>query len=904
MCFLVERLWVGFRMKFVLFGCVLLMMGARWSVAEECQICRFHRLGAQFHDGDEAPLRKYAPRRRVDVLHIKIDVTPNFEDRTVSGTTTIVCTPIAEPVRSLVLDAVDLAISNVRCDAASVTDYSTTDSELTIVFDEPIPLGTTFHLEIDHAAEPTKGLYFRTPAMGYPGGDTHVWTQGEPHEARYWFPCFDYPNERSTTEVICHVPKEMTVLSNGERIGETADEAGLKAVQWKMSKPHVSYLICLVAGYFEKLEKTQDGVPLAFFSQPSLAKYAKNSFRDTADIMAFFDDEIGIRFPWNKYYQVTIQDFVAGGMENTTLTTLTHRTIFDEATENIRTSRGLDAHEMAHQWFGDYVTCKDWSHLWLNEGFATYYALLYEGHKFGRDALLYGLYKNATDRVLSHGEDTRPIVYKEYNGPWDQFDYRAYPKGSWVLHMLRSQLGDDLYRECVKTYLTRNALTSVVTEDLNEVFEEVTGRSFDPFFDQWVYHARFPDLNVTYKWLAEEKLAKVTVKQTQKVDDDVLLFQFPTKIRFVVEGENVDHDITIDRAEHEFFFPLDKQPTIVRFDPEYTVLANLTFDKTEKLLLAQIENDEDMIGRILAVEGLGKKKTKKGIAALKRVLNNDPFFGVRIEASKTLRSINNDDAFDVLKDSMQQEDARVRNQVVQDLGKFVRDETGQLLLAVIDDERNPAIRASAIAEFGRFADADARERLLELLHTDSFNNTIADAAIRAMRTQDDPWYANRLIDSIKKRESAFYGRSMNAALTSVAKLSRSKKNRSKTRRFLTSYLNHPKESTRLAAIRALGELGDLKAEKILEPLADADLSERVQQAAEDSLEKIRSGTPPVPQELKTLRKRLDVIEDDYEKLRKDLDSFDRKEDAKDKDKETESTHYAPPYPQRRDDAFV
>ena len=139
-------------------------------------------------------------------------------------------------------------------------------------------------------------------------------------------------------------------------------------------------------------------------------------------------------------------DFVAGGMENTTLTTLTHRTIFDEATENIRTTRTLDAHEMAHQWFGDYVTCKDWSHLWLNEGFATYYAHLYEGHKFGRDALLYGLYRDAKNRVLTRAKDTKPIVYKAYNQVREQFDYRAYPKGSWVLHMLRSRLGKDLYR--------------------------------------------------------------------------------------------------------------------------------------------------------------------------------------------------------------------------------------------------------------------------------------------------------------------------------------------------------------------------------------------------------------------------------------------------------------------------
>ena len=227
--------------------------------------------------------------------------------------------------------------------------------------------------------------------------------------------------------------------------------------------------------------------------------------------MAFFEEEIGMNFPWVKYDQVTIVDFTAGGMENTSLTTLTHRTIFSEATENLRTTRRLDAHEMAHQWFGDYVTCKDWSHLWLNEGFATYYTHLYEGHKFGRDAMLYGLYRDAQNAILPQKNDTKPIVFNAYKNPMDQFDYRAYPKGSWVLHMLRSQLGPDLYRKCIKAYLEKHALTSVVSDDLRQVIEEHSGQSLDRFFDQWVYSPRHPDLRISYKWLPKQNLAKVTV---------------------------------------------------------------------------------------------------------------------------------------------------------------------------------------------------------------------------------------------------------------------------------------------------------------------------------------------------------------------------------------------------------
>ena len=862
-------------------------IGEEAAVGDEAfHICRYHdesqiaEHSQALAEANVSP-RKYAPPRLVDVLHIKIDVTPDFGQRTVAGTTTITCTPISKPVKTLRLDAVRLTIDDVRCDAAKVADFTASDEDLTIVFESPIPVGSKFHLEMDHAAQPTKGLYFRTPEMGYPKGDTHVWTQGEPHEARHWFPCFDYPNERSTTEIICHVPPEMTVLSNGKRIAETIDsETKLKAVRWRMDQPHVSYLICLVAGHFKKLEKQHRDVPLAFYTQPSLFENAENSFRDTADIMAFFEQEIGVPYPWSKYDQVTIRDFVAGGMENTTLTTLTHRTIFDEATENIHSSRGLDAHEMAHQWFGDYVTCKDWSHLWLNEGFATYYAHLYEGHKFGRDALLYGLYRDAKNRVLTQANDTKPIVYREYSQARQQFDYRAYPKGSWVLHMLRSQLGEDLYRQCFKTYLERNALGSVVTEDLNEVLEEVSGRSFDPFFDQWVYHARHPDLKVTYRWLPEDKLAHVTVQQTQPTSDDVLLFRFKTQLRFIIDGEKLDHDIEIHESEHEFFVPLTGKPSIVRFDPRYTVLANVTFDKTEELQLAQLGNGADVIGRLLAIKGLGKRKTHKAIAAIQQSLNSDPFFGVRIEASGTLQDIHNDESFDALQASLQQEDARVRQQVVRDIGRFVRDETEDSLQQVVRDERNPAIRAAAVAGLGRFAGADKREQLVHLLNTDSFRNEIAAASVSAMRTQDDPWFARHIATALSEREAAFSGRSLTTALNALARLSKNKKQKSKARKQLSGYLSHPKESVRIAAIRALGELGDMRAAVVLEPLADAELSERVQQAAKSALNKLRESAPIASKEVADLRKRIDSLEDEYDKLKKKLDSVESKKKSR------------------------
>ena len=194
--------------------------------------------------------------------------------------------------------------------------------------------------------------------------------------------------------------------------------------------------------------------------------------------------------------------------------------------------------------------------------------------------MLYGLYRDATGRIFPRRNDKRPMVYKGYKIAREQFDYRNYPKGSWVLHMLRCQLGPDLYRKCVKEYLEKHALQSVITDDLRQVMEACSGQSFDRFFDQWLYHARHPDLKITYKWLPQEQLAKVTVRQTQKVDDNVLLFHFPTTLRFIVDGDTIDHDIEVGEVEQDYFVPLPGQPDIVRFDPELTVLADVSFDKS------------------------------------------------------------------------------------------------------------------------------------------------------------------------------------------------------------------------------------------------------------------------------------------------------------------------------------
>ena len=836
-------------------------------------------LRAPEQKSDSFTERKYAPDRMVDILHVAIDVTPDFKARTVKGVTSIRFAPIAKELREFSLDAMDLHVSSVSATAA-VSGHSVTDEKITITFRPPIPPGQETTVVITYEAEPKKGLYFRTPELGYSEQDMHLFSQGEAHEAPHWFPSYDYPNERSTSEVTCRVPKDMTVLSNGRLVSERIDpNTGLKAVTWLQGKPHVNYLIALAAGRFEKIEARYKDVPLAFYTPASSIGLAKRSFEGTADMIGFYEGEIGIPYPWNKYDQVVVRDAVAGGMENTTLTILTDNTLFTDETENIHSSQSLVAHELVHQWFGDYVTCKDWSHLWLNEGFATYYEKLYDGHRNGRDSMLYGLYQTAQG-ILRNRPDEKPILWRSYHDAMEQFDYRAYSKGGWVLHMLRNELGEDLFRKCIRTYMERNALCCVQTADLSSVVEALSGRSFDQFFDQWVYHAGFPKLSVSYKWFGTDKLAKVSIKQTQNIGNDVLLFHLHTKVRFVVDGKPVDKDITIDQKEHDFYFPLEKEPKIVRFDPQYGLLAQVTFDPPTDMVYAQLGDQNDVVGQLLAIEALKEKKDKQTVSCLKTCLNGDSFWGVRRAGARALRNIHTDEAFDALSASVEQKDARVRLQVVQDIGGFYRPESLATMERVLEKEKNPEILAAAIESLGRYHTAEGYALVVRYLKSESYHNRLATAAVEAIRMLDDPQFIRPLSKELKIQNGDWPRWQFSQALDTLAYIARNEEEKMDVRELLVAHVNHPNRYVQAGAIRALGTLGDPKAIAVIQTFARDVPRDNVERATRDALAKLQEQKKLVPQEVIELRKVVDDLKKDTKKLTDELDEVKKRLDAR------------------------
>lgn len=823
------------------------------------------------------PGRKYARDRKVDIGHLRIEVTPDFAARSIAAMATLTFTPIARPLPELRLDAVDLRIGKVEVTGAVLAEHQSTAEELVLTFRDPVPAGTKVSVTVTYTAAPERGLYFRTPEMGYPAGDTQLWTQGEPELHRFWFPGYDFPNERFTSEVICHAPESMEAVSNGSLISRTKRPDGLVTTHWRQDQPHVNYLVALACGNFTKLEDSLDGLPLAVLVPPSNAAEAANTFLDTKKILAFYEREIGVPYPWAKYFQVYCHDFVAGGMENTSASFMAESLVFSSATEQLRTLHELDAHETAHQWFGDLVTCRDWAHLWLNEGFASYYTLLYEGEKFGADGFAHGLWE-AAQRVLGSAPDSKPIVWRDYTDPMQQFDYRAYPKGAWVLHMLRSQLGPDLFREGIKTYIGRHRDGIVTTDDLQQALEDVSGLSFDQFFDQWVYHGGHPELAVDYSWEADTKMARISVRQTQTASPQVPLFRLPLPVRFILPGGAVkEATLEVKAANEEYYISLPAAPEMIRIDPASTVLAQVAFTPPGEMLTRQLTQG-DVMGRFYAVQKLGERKDDDTVKQLAGVLAGDAFWGVRQEAVKALRKIDTTAARDSLLAAAAQPDARVRQEWVQALGSLFTPQAAARLSRLATEEANPEILATVITAFGHHAGASPAD----FLTRDSYRQTVSFAAIQTLRARDEQTAAPAVLARLQAirstapgipapRASAYAG-----ALDALAFLSRKQPDPSATVAFLTSHLTDPREGHRAAAAKALGTLGDPRARAALNALTGVrkPFNDPVRTAAEAALTRLTSlqtGAPELQdlvQRLQEQQKRLEDLNDKIQKMEK------------------------------------
>ncbi|MGI0079499.1 MAG: M1 family metallopeptidase, partial [Nitrososphaerales archaeon] len=434
------------------------------------------------------------------IKHSKLELDLDFEKKSLTGKVTHTIEAVGSPIQAITLDAAEMSFESLKVNGAPAS-YSVGPKSVVIVLGLDLQAGESANVEIEYSATPRRGLYFRGPTEFEPNRTVHAFTQGQSEDSKYWYPCYDYPNMRSSTEMLVTVPQNMTVISNGKLVGVNGTESKNKKT-WHFAEemPHSSYMTSLVAGDFVKLEENHDKVLVQYFLPAYKEALAKRSFEKTPRMIDFFERVTGQKYPYSKYAQSVVSDYMYGGMENISATTLTERTLHDERAHLDFSSDSLVAHELAHQWFGDLLTCKDWSNAWLNEGFATYFDALFKEEDLGEDEFQYFMrHSTAMENFFAETERyQRPIVTKRYWDPDELFDYHTYEKGSWVLNCLRGMLGEDVFFRGIKSYVAKQKISLVETSDFRKALEEVSGIDLESFFEQWLYSPGFPDYFVNY----------------------------------------------------------------------------------------------------------------------------------------------------------------------------------------------------------------------------------------------------------------------------------------------------------------------------------------------------------------------------------------------------------------------
>jgi len=806
------------------------------------------QLRAPFND--RRAERQWPRSRSYDLRHVKVELTIDWEKQAVAGVCTLTLAPLNDGLTHLQVDAAEMKIESVQLAGPAggpALDFAHQGDKLTIVLNRAYKAAEQITVAIRYWARPRKGLYFRGPDQAYPDKPQQVWSQGETQYTRHWIPLYDFPNDKATSEMIVTVPAEMVAVSNGKLL-ETRDRRdGSKTFHWKESVPHSTYLISLVAGRFEHHRDAAGDVPLEIYvpvgtGQATVAR----SFATTAEMVDYFGDWIGLPYPYEKYSQATVEDFLWGGMENVSATTLYTDTLHGETAAPNWSSEGLVAHELVHQWWGDLLTCKDWSHIWLNESFATFFTNLWYEHRYGRDEYDYRRWQNANsyfceDRgdFRSDCEDyrdhyRRPVVWSTYLDEHDLFDSHTYPKGGLVLAMLRGLLGDALFQKSLRHYAAKHARQPVDTDDLRQAIAEATGKELGWFFEQWLHRAGHPELRVQYRWDEDTHTARLTVEQQQERKELTPLFRLPAEVEFLTASGPQRFRLTLEQERGEFSFPLPERPTRVRFDPDQHLLKRLSFPLSQPELIDLLRGDPNVQGRLWAAEQLaGPGDNPEALEALRQALREDAFYGVRAEVAYYLGQTKHPAARDALLEAVDDPDPRVREKVLKALGEFPGDaRAAEVLRQAATAEEKTYVAAEALRALGKIQADGAFETLREALGRESHREIIRAKAYSGLAKLNDPRVLPLLL------RGSGYGQPPRAREAAIKLLGSAGRGNEKVYQHLLTLLNDPYIWARRSALRALGDLGDTRALPHLRAYAANEVERRLQREAERAMEKI------------------------------------------------------------------
>ena len=527
-----------------------------------------------------------------DLLHMKLEINLDWENRWINGIATLTLRPYFYPQRQLILDAKNFEVHNIELlKGTHETDlkYFNDGNQLYISLDTLYTREQEFSVKIDYTAKPmersekegtaiesNRGFYFINPDDKDPGKVRQAWTQGEAESNSCWFPTIDAPNERTTGEIFITVKDKFVTLSNGVLVYSHQNQNGTRTDYWKTDLPVAPYLFMVAVGDFKIVKDQWQDVPLYYYVEPAYFPYAKDIFGRTPEMMTFFSQKLGYKYPWPKYSQIIVRDFVTGAMENATATVFNEDLLKDEHELVDENDDNTIAHELFHHWFGDLVTCESWSNLPLNESFADYSEYLWNEYKYGPfEADLHAM--DSRNQYFDEAATKQVnLIRFYYNDPDDMFDSNSYSKGGLILHMLRKYVGDDAFFKALNLYLERYKFSSVEIHNLRLVFEEVTGEDLNWFFNEWFLASGHPDLRVETEYSQGKE--KITIRQQQNISITPL-YRLPLYIDIWSGGEKLRFYINIDKEKQTFEFDVPAKPDLVLFDGEQQLLARVTQNK-------------------------------------------------------------------------------------------------------------------------------------------------------------------------------------------------------------------------------------------------------------------------------------------------------------------------------------
>ena len=836
----------------------------------------------------------YNPDRPGQVEHIALDLVLDIPHQSIAGTCKMRLRPVRDGVTDLTLDAVNLRIDSVEINnqieakanpdkANSKFDY---DGEfLKIYLNEPTQADVPIEIVIAYAAEqPQRGIYFVQPTDDQPHKPLQVWTQGEDEDSRYWFPCFDYPGQLATSEIRIRVPKDLMVISNGELI-EVRDVKKEKIYHWSQKEIHPSYLMTLAIGDFIEVKDEWKGKPVTYYVDKSrTAEEAILTMGKTPRMIEFFSEKYGYDYAFPKYAQVCVADFIFGGMENTSTTLLTDRCVLDKrAALDNRSSESLVAHELAHQWFGDLLVIKHWSHAWVKEGAATYAEVLWTDHEYGAEEAAYYRLGEARSYITEDKERyRRPMVTHVYREAIELYDRHIYEKGGCVYHMLRSELGDDLFWKAIHHFVRTNAHKTVETIDLLRAIEETTGRNCMFLFDQYVFRGGHPEYKVGYSWDSDNNLAKVSVSQTQ---DELFDLKIPIGFGFEEGSETQVFTVRVFEKEQAFYFPLKQKPSYISFDRHNNYLKQVTLEYGLAELKAGLQSDPDPLARIQCAEALAKKAGLESVKALGKALLEEQFWGVRVEIAENLASIKLDQAFEALAKGLEDANAKVRTAVLSGLAQNKVQKSLDLIKPFIKKgDPSYVVEATAARLVGDLAATLSTERepskVVKLLQTvlkerAGWNEVVRSGAIAGLAKIKD---SDEALETVLKYTEPDVPQPLRlAAIRALGAMGKSQSN-PKTEQILNRLKVIAQETfflTQMASVAALGQVDNAAAIGVLRSLSDSTPDGRVRRAADEAVQRVQKAIGK-DAGLKQLREELDQVRKDNQELKSRLEAIEAK----------------------------